>query len=214
MAAARIIAGPPMSMFSTHRGIVGAGNATCLERVEIDDDEIDRLDAVVVHGRGVLGIVADAEQAAVDRGCSVLTRPSIISGKPVSSATSLTGSAGFGDRLGGAAGRDQLDAGRAEGRGEIDEAGLVGNRDQRPADPDQIGRGNVFRRDGHDDVLPHWVSLPLAQAGAGKEPCRNGSGASKSPPSRGPLFADPALALRRPLEGAEPFQPPADLWRG
>ena len=61
------MAGPPMSMFSTIDGIVGAGTADLLERIEIDDDEVDRLDAVVVHGVGVLGIVADAEQPAMHR---------------------------------------------------------------------------------------------------------------------------------------------------
>ena len=56
-----------MSMFSTIDGIVGAGAADFLEGVEIDDQEIDRLDAVLVHGRRVLGVVADAEQPAMHR---------------------------------------------------------------------------------------------------------------------------------------------------
>ena len=49
-------------------------------------------DAVRLQRRHVLGQVAARQQAAVDRGCSVLTRPSSISGKPVCSATSVTGS--------------------------------------------------------------------------------------------------------------------------
>ena len=43
-------------------------------------------------------------------GCRVLTRPSIISGKPVSSATSLTARPASASALRGAAGGDQLDA--------------------------------------------------------------------------------------------------------
>ena len=49
------------------RRVVGAGAADLLERVEVDDDEIDRLDAVIVHRLGVLGVVAHAEQAAMHR---------------------------------------------------------------------------------------------------------------------------------------------------
>ena len=94
------MAGPPMSMFSTIDGVVRAGAADLLERVEVDDDEVDRLDAVLVHRRGMFGIVAHAEQRRhAPTGCSVFTRPSMISGKPVSSDTSRTGNAGLGDRL-------------------------------------------------------------------------------------------------------------------
>ncbi len=75
------------------------------------------------------------------RGCSVLTRPSIISGKPVNCATSTTGSPAAVERRrrparGQESRRPRLDQRLAE----IDEAGLVGNRDQRPSDLDDICR--------------------------------------------------------------------------
>src|SRR5262249_32655928 len=37
-----------------------------LEGVEVDHHQVDRLDAVLGHGGGVLGIVADVQDAAVD----------------------------------------------------------------------------------------------------------------------------------------------------
>ena len=49
------------------RGIAGAGTADLLERIEVGNDEVDRLDVMVVHGFRVLGIVADAEQRAMHR---------------------------------------------------------------------------------------------------------------------------------------------------
>ena len=48
---------------------------------------------------------------ACTRGCSVLTRPSRHSGKPVSSSTWVTGTPAAAMRLGGRAGRDDRDAG-------------------------------------------------------------------------------------------------------
>ncbi len=65
------------------------------------------------------------------RGCSVFTRPPSISGLPVSSATSTTARPGVAQRGRGAARRDELDAERREPAGELDQPGLVGNRQQR-----------------------------------------------------------------------------------
>ena len=52
-------------------------------------------------------------------GCRVLTRPSIISGKPVTSADVADRQAGVADRLGGAAGGQQFDAARGQGAGPV-----------------------------------------------------------------------------------------------
>ena len=79
-------------------------------------------------------------------GCRVFTRPSIISGKPVSSATSFTGRPAAAMAARGAAGRDQLDAGGGQRPGGLDEAGLVGDRDQGAADGDEVGRGGISGR--------------------------------------------------------------------
>ena len=64
LAAARIIVGPPMSMFSTASvlGHVAAGDRA-LERVEVHADEVDRLDPLGSERRHVLGVVAHAPAA-------------------------------------------------------------------------------------------------------------------------------------------------------
>jgi hypothetical protein len=82
-------------------------------------------------------------------GCRVLTRPSIISGKPVRSATSLTGRPKPGDGGPGAAGRDQLDAGGVQDLGGLDQAGLVGDRQQGALGGDEIGGGRIVGGGGH-----------------------------------------------------------------
>ena len=66
-AAERIIAGPPMSICSI--GLFerdALARDRLLERVEVDDDEVNRLDAVLAHGRDVLVVVAQGQQAAVN----------------------------------------------------------------------------------------------------------------------------------------------------
>ena len=78
-----------------------------------------------------------ASSAAWSRGCSVFTRPSRISGEPVNSATSVTSMPGLADRRRGAAGGEDLDAQLAQPAGEVDDPGLVGDRDQRPANADR-----------------------------------------------------------------------------
>jgi hypothetical protein len=65
--AERIIAGPPMSMFSMISSRPGAAHHRLLERVEVRDQQVDRADLVRVHRRGVVGIVAHREQPAVDQ---------------------------------------------------------------------------------------------------------------------------------------------------
>ena len=73
-----------------HFFAAGASGTRLGEGIEVDDDEVDRADAVLHHRRGMGRIVADGEQPAMDLGWSVLTRPSIISGKPVKSEMSRT----------------------------------------------------------------------------------------------------------------------------
>jgi hypothetical protein len=72
------------------RGVIGAARDGFLERVEVHDQKVDGADAVGLHRRDVLGLVAQRQKPPCTFGCRVLTRPSIISGKPVTSATSVT----------------------------------------------------------------------------------------------------------------------------
>ncbi|MNL76082.1 hypothetical protein D3C87_2019880 [compost metagenome] len=58
--------------------------------------------------------------------------------------------AGILDQLVGAAGRDQLDAGRGQSPGKVGHAGLVEYRKQRPPDLDRLA---------HEDLSPCGVNL-------------------------------------------------------
>ncbi len=63
------------------------------ERIEIDDHQVDRRDAVGRRARhGRRRRCRRARMPACTFGCSVFTRPSIISGKPVTSEIPATGS--------------------------------------------------------------------------------------------------------------------------
>ena len=61
------------------------------ERVEVRHQQLERRDAELGDGRHVLGSFWSASSPACTCGCSVLTRPPRISGKPVTSSTAVTG---------------------------------------------------------------------------------------------------------------------------
>ena len=69
-------------------------------------------------------------------GCRVLTRPSSISGKPVTSATSVTGRPAARKALRGASRGEQFHAEAGETLGELDQARLVGRAQERAAHTD------------------------------------------------------------------------------
>src|ERR1700756_4822114 len=73
-------------------------------------------------------------------GCSVLTRPSIISGKPVRSETSRTARPAAVSAARGARG-DDLDTAGGQRLREFDQAALVGHRDQGARNLACVGHG-------------------------------------------------------------------------
>ena len=79
----------------------------------------------------------------------------------------------------GAAGRDELDAELGEAAGEVDDAALVGDREQRAADPDGAGLRERLERPV-EDVLGDAPSIREARA---SERPRAGTPAA-TPPSR------------------------------
>ena len=78
----------------------------------------------------MLGVVADREQAAMHLGMQRLDAAVHHFGKAGQLGDVLDLQPGLGDRLRGAAGRDQLDAVAGQRLGELDQAGLVGNGNQ------------------------------------------------------------------------------------
>ena len=95
------------------------------ERVEIDDDEVDRADAVGVHCRDMCGIVADREQPAVHRRVQRLDAAVHHFGKAGQIGHIAHVETRVAQCLGGAAGRDEFDALVGKCPAEFDEAGLV-----------------------------------------------------------------------------------------
>ena len=80
--------------------VAGALGDRRLERIEVDHEQVDRRDAVRLHGLGMVpGCRGSPSRPPCTLGCSVLTRPSIISGKPVSSRDVLDREPGRRDRL-------------------------------------------------------------------------------------------------------------------
>ena len=127
-----------MSMFS----IATSGATSCagdglLEGVEVDADEVDRLDPLARQRRHVLGVVAPRQQRRVQPRVQRLhaaVEDLLLAGE-LGDVGHLE--PGLAQRAGGAAGGEDLDPERGQALGEVGDAGLVGDRDQRPAHADR-----------------------------------------------------------------------------
>ena len=117
---------------------VGAAHHRVEERVEIDDHEVDRRDVVLRHCCCMLGIVAHAEQPAVDLRVERLDPPVHHLGKAGEVGNVAHRSAALAQLCRGAAGRDDLDLVSREAGGKLVEAAFVRQRNQRPAHGDQV----------------------------------------------------------------------------
>ena len=133
---------------------LGVARDGCLERIEIDHQQIDRRDAVLPHRLRVLAIVADRQQAAMHFWM-----------QRFDPAVHHFGKAGeFGDvghlqsrcrdRFRGAAGRHQVDTVPGKRAGKIDQAGFVGNGQQ--------GAGHAPRMVGHK-LVPGYKARRVAR---------------------------------------------------
>ena len=101
------------------------------ERIEVDDEDVDRGDAVVGERGHVLGPVAPREQAAVDGRVQRLDAAVEHLRKAGVGSDLGDRQPGIGEQPGRAAGRQQLDAERGQLARQLDDAGLVGDGDQR-----------------------------------------------------------------------------------
>ena len=124
------------------------------------------------------------------RGWSVFTRPSSISGKPVTAATSVTGRPAVAQRPGGPAGRHELEPEDDETPGEVDQAALVADRQERPA------------RHGHRGLGPVGIDDHPARAGLDAE--RPGQGQGDGPRQEPVLDRpDPGVEARLVVVGQD-----------
>ena len=133
LAAARIIAGPPMSMSSSAR------LAPCsklvearAERVEVGHDEVDRVDAVLGHVLLVVGVAAVGEDPAVHLRVQRHHPVSEDRGEAGELGDVGDGDVGVTERLGRAAAGDEVPSHAAQLPGELDDPGLVVHGEQRP----------------------------------------------------------------------------------
>jgi hypothetical protein len=120
-----------------HLGVAHAAAAgRPLERIEVDADEIDELDAVLRRLAHVLGVVAHREQPGVELGMQRLD-PAV---HDLREPGEVLDPADLEPRrlelARGAAGRDHLDAEVGQPAGELDEPALVRHRQEGAADPD------------------------------------------------------------------------------
>ena len=118
---------------------IGAARHRGLEGIEIADQKIDACDAMLLHRRGMIGLVAQRQQPAMHIGMQGLDPAIHHFGKVGDLGHIADRQARIAQRLGGAAGGDQHHALAGQALGEFDQAGLVGNRQQ--------GAGNLA--DGH-----------------------------------------------------------------
>jgi hypothetical protein len=111
------------------------------ERIQVQHQQVDRGDPVLGHHR-VIGSGA-AEQAAMHQRMQRLD-PAIHHFRKAGELGDIPDrQAGLADRLGGAAGGEQLDVAGGQCLGQVDQAGLVGNGQQRPAHGQEIsGHGD------------------------------------------------------------------------
>ncbi len=110
-----------------------------LERVEIDDHQIDVAEPLLLDDRLMPRVVADGEDARVDAWVQGLDAAVENLGKACYLADVADGEPGLGEGLARAAGRDQFDAEARQAAGELDQAGFVADAEQ--------GAGNLA--EGH-----------------------------------------------------------------
>ncbi len=131
LAALRSMVGPPMSIFSMASSRVQSGLGDGgLEGVEVDHHHVDRFDAVLLHGRHVLGVVPQAEQAAMDLGMEGLDPAVQHLGKAGEIGNILDGDPFFPQQLGRPPGGEDLHSEAVEFPGEVNDSGFVGNADE------------------------------------------------------------------------------------
>src|SRR5882762_3964996 len=112
-----------------------------LERIEIDHQKIDRRDAVRLHRVRMFGVAADRQQSAMHFGMKGLD-PSVHHFRKSGQFRYIRDlQARGGNRLGGAAGGDEIDAVAGQRAGEFDQSGFIRDGQQ--------SAGHAARMVGH-----------------------------------------------------------------
>ena len=124
-------------------GRARAGGHRLAERVQVDDEQLERLDAQPDDRLDVLRVVLVGQQAGVHVRVQRLHPPAEDLREPGHLVDRRDRDAQVADPRRGRAGRDDLDAGRVQAARQVLDAGLVVHADQRTADVDL---GHVISR--------------------------------------------------------------------
>ncbi len=133
---------------------IGALRDRFLERVEVDDEKIDRGDGVRLHLLEMGGVIAASEQAAMDLRHQRFHPPVQDLREPGVVRDFLHRDPRLAQRSGGAAGGKDLDAGRGERLGQGKQPGLVGDGDQGAANWGDVGHESPVARGGTGRKCP------------------------------------------------------------
>jgi hypothetical protein len=110
------------------------------ERIEVDDDEVERADVVLVQRREVVRVVAPGQDGCVDPRMQGLDAPAEQLRDLGQGLDPGNLEAVLGEMVGGPAARDDLDPELDEPLGELDEARLVEGGDECPLDQEISSR--------------------------------------------------------------------------
>ena len=107
----------------------GAGDGL-LEGIKIHDHQINRWNLMGRRGGFMLRVAPNVQQSTVDFGMQRFD-PAVQHFRKARVGAQISDlQPGLAEGFGGASGRDQLDPGRLQGLGQVNQAGLVGNREQ------------------------------------------------------------------------------------
>ena len=156
-----------------------------LERVKVHHHEVNRRDAVLLHSGLVLSVAADVEQAAVDLRVQRLHAAIEHLGEAGVLGNVLHHESGVAERFGRAAGGNEFHARSGERLGEGDEAGLVGNREERALNLSHKEAGKIpgATRRVNRAVARASIPLPTPSTAPACARCSPRSGRSH-PPAR------------------------------
>ena len=132
------------------------------ERVEVHHDQVERRDAELLELGDVLGLAAVGQDPRVHGGVQRLHPAVQALGEAGDLLDRRDRDAGLGDPARGGAGAHQLDAGRGQPGGQLLDAGLVVDAQQRAADGGAVAHRALFLVWSVGDELRHRLHQELA----------------------------------------------------
>ena len=120
-----------------------------LERIEVHDSQIDRVDAMRGHRQQMLVIVAQRQKPAMHHRVQRLDPTVHHLGETRHLGHIAHRQRGHAQRLGRAPGRDQFHPAQRQRPCKVDQPGLVGHRNQGATDGNEVGHGRDLKQGDH-----------------------------------------------------------------